>query len=587
LKQAAENAKISLSRDDTADIWVDNLSSDSKAGLEFEYKLTRAELMPLMDPIITRSVNICRQVLQEQRLTPRDISRILLVGGPTLSPYLRERLSDAESGLGIPLEFSIDPMTVVARGAAIYAGSQPLVSAQVFAPPAGAFAITFPNWRFSGSDEEVLTAGNVQSPNSASLAGYTVTVTNSASRPAWQSGRVPVADSGGFMLELFADKSTLNTYTVELSDNLGRRMQSATNPPVLTYRYQRNEIMAPPLTHTVGIELADGSMEILVRKGAPLPAHIRSKFRTIVDLLPDGDQPLKIPLREGGQPRADCNDPIGVLKIEPGQVHRAVPAGTELDITIDIDLSRLVTCKAYIALLDEEFTKVMDLSAIPLPSPAKMQQEFNAQRERLDALREQAQETDDLRAKGILDQIEREKMLYEIETSLAASVNDPDAADKCEERIRDLKAALNAAEDSLRLPNAMNHADAVANLADQIINDFGDDADRKNVEQLKVQVQEAKRAHDVALLEQRNGELRDYCLRLLNKGGVLQILWFQQLKQERAKMSDQHQAEVYFAMGERALANKDVDGLKAVNRQLIDMLPDPPPPPDISTIMKA
>ncbi len=59
--------------------------------------------------------------MQKRKLGKEAIEKVILVGGPTLAPYFREML---RNGLGIPLDHSVDPLTVVARGAAVFAGTQ-------------------------------------------------------------------------------------------------------------------------------------------------------------------------------------------------------------------------------------------------------------------------------------------------------------------------------------------------------------------------------------------------------------------------------------------------------------------------------
>ena len=51
-------------------------------------------------------------------------------------------------------------------------------------------------------------------------------------------------------------------------------------------------------------------------------------------------------------------------------------------------------------------------------------------------------------------------------------------------------------------------------------------------------------------------------------------------------MRDQSQADQLIEQGHRAMNNNDYAGLKEVNRQLAALLPSPPPPPDLSTVMR-
>ena len=122
MKRAAEDAKIQLSRVDIIPIFIGNLCQDDNGEwITFEHELTRKDIEPLLALYIERTINKCKDVLQVANLKPDDIKKIVLVGGSTLSPLLRKLLKER---LDIPQEFSIDPLTVVAQGAAIYAASR-------------------------------------------------------------------------------------------------------------------------------------------------------------------------------------------------------------------------------------------------------------------------------------------------------------------------------------------------------------------------------------------------------------------------------------------------------------------------------
>ena len=93
---------------------------DSGKPIEMEVSLTRAQLERLMEPLLEKCCILANEALAGARLAGADLDRILLVGGPTQSPLLRTMLS---ARLGAPVDFSADPMTVVGRGAAVYAST--------------------------------------------------------------------------------------------------------------------------------------------------------------------------------------------------------------------------------------------------------------------------------------------------------------------------------------------------------------------------------------------------------------------------------------------------------------------------------
>ena len=79
LKIVAEAAKIRLSRETSTTIEIDELCKEAPEPFEFE--LRRADLQALVEPMIVKSINICRQVLEEARIGPQDVEKVILVGG--------------------------------------------------------------------------------------------------------------------------------------------------------------------------------------------------------------------------------------------------------------------------------------------------------------------------------------------------------------------------------------------------------------------------------------------------------------------------------------------------------------------------
>ena len=127
LKWHAEEAKIALSRRKSFDIDVKFSTEDNfPEPFQFEYELQQSEVATLAEPFIIKTINICKKTMTDKRLGSGNIEKVILVGGPTLTPYVRERLADSDEGLGIPLETKVDPTTVFVRGAAIFAGTQRL-----------------------------------------------------------------------------------------------------------------------------------------------------------------------------------------------------------------------------------------------------------------------------------------------------------------------------------------------------------------------------------------------------------------------------------------------------------------------------
>ncbi len=115
IREAAERAKIELSTMMETEI---NLPFIHKSQ-NLQLKLTRAKLEELVDSIVQRCKKPLTQSLKDSKLKPEDIDRIILVGGPTRMPIVKNFV---ENTLGKKAERGIDPMECVAMGAAVQGG---------------------------------------------------------------------------------------------------------------------------------------------------------------------------------------------------------------------------------------------------------------------------------------------------------------------------------------------------------------------------------------------------------------------------------------------------------------------------------
>lgn len=119
LREAAELAKIELSSATTARVNLPFLTARGTEPLHLDMELTRAELERLVRPVIERCRAPVEQALRDAHASPRDIDRIVFVGGPTRMPVVRAFFEEL---FGRKAELGVDPMECVACGAAIQAG---------------------------------------------------------------------------------------------------------------------------------------------------------------------------------------------------------------------------------------------------------------------------------------------------------------------------------------------------------------------------------------------------------------------------------------------------------------------------------
>ena len=366
LKWAAEEAKIGLSRQAEVLVSIDLERADGKEQ-EFEHLLTREVVDALAEPFYARSINLCREALAKANLGAADVDRLLLVGGATLSPALRARLADPELGLGIALDHSQDPSTVVARGAAVFAGTVPL-ERPAYVPLVGEFGVEL-NYPRTTSLSRVAVGGRFGTPSAVDWSGYRVELDNPSGRPPFRSPKIALDQNGGFVAEVVLTELDTSTFGVVLTGPRGVRERVV--PDAFTIRHWANEPGGSVLTNGLGLAQAGGEFAQMLAKGARLPAVTTETFRTTVPLRrTDADAVIRIPIVEGEHARADRNLQVAVIEIRPRDVRIDLPEGAEVEITFEVDESRRVSVVADVPLVQEQFEATIDLSVVAAPSAA-------------------------------------------------------------------------------------------------------------------------------------------------------------------------------------------------------------------------
>lgn len=119
LREGAEKAKIELSSALNTDVNLPFITADASGPKHLTLSISRAKLEDLVNPIVERCREPIAKAIQDAKLQPSDIDRIIMVGGPTRMPIVQKFVEDYA---GKKIEGGVDPMECVAMGAAIQAG---------------------------------------------------------------------------------------------------------------------------------------------------------------------------------------------------------------------------------------------------------------------------------------------------------------------------------------------------------------------------------------------------------------------------------------------------------------------------------
>jgi len=568
LKYFTEIAKIDLSRNERTALEC-KFTTDSGEKIEFEYELTRNEVINVAEPIILRSVEISKQVLKEKNLGREAIKKVILVGGPTLAPYFREILA---AKLGIPLDHDPDPLTVVARGAAVFAGTQRLNLRATVPVAAGEYQLELAKaFKPVGLDSAPMAGGKISGPSTQDFTGFILELVNTKTQ--WRSGKISLRADGTFIANLHAEKSERNTFAIELYDPNGRKQK--VTPDTLTYTIGVGGDVEQPLIHSMGIALANNEYDKLFEKGRGLPLKATRDYRTVQTIRQgQTDELIKIPIIEGENDLADRNRHIDDLLIQAANIRRDLPAGSEVEVTLRIDESRIITATAYVPLLDEEFS-YNNIGLIHKGAHIEfLKKDFDNELRRFREVKSKAVSVEGETAGEMVQKVEDSPLMQDVKESLAAAKADHNAAAKCEKRLLELKLKLDEAADALEWPTLVSEARERLGYLQKIADEHGNNQQKHKAGDLANEVEEIIREHKPDRLRKKIEQIARLYYEIVMAQSGWWVYQFQQMEKQQEKMSDQARAGQLLSQGQDCLARNNVTGLQNIVRQLWDLLPD-------------
>ena len=119
LREAAEKAKMELSSAQTTDINLPYITADQSGPKHLTLKLTRSKFEQLVDDLVERTLEPCRNALADAGLSASEIDEVVLVGGSTRVPLVRQKVMEL---FGKEPSQTVNPDEVVAVGAAVQGG---------------------------------------------------------------------------------------------------------------------------------------------------------------------------------------------------------------------------------------------------------------------------------------------------------------------------------------------------------------------------------------------------------------------------------------------------------------------------------
>lgn len=350
-----ESCKIELSTKSSAILEIFDIDDDNGEPIEFECEITRAELESLISDTIERSIVIAKKALAGAGIRADQLDKILLVGGSTFIPLVRQRLAEE---FGVELDSSLNPMTVVAAGAAIYASTSVIDVEEDVELTSANNAVISLTFDPISSEEMVNVIGKVTNIEDVNIAKVKVdcALSRDFSGVCWTSGWMDLLDptSGIFDIDVLLQKGVLNHFRVSACDRQGTEI--VIENPFFDIKHNETvlKMSAPPATMSIGVQIRDPKtgydvLYHVIKKNSPLPAQDDRIFKLSRDIDPMRDDCITIKIWEGENTQnPEANFPAGAITVRSSAMDRMIPKGTEVELTIIADENRNIRVSGYI-----------------------------------------------------------------------------------------------------------------------------------------------------------------------------------------------------------------------------------------------
>jgi molecular chaperone DnaK len=362
-----------------------------------------------------------------------------------------------------------------------------------------------------------------------------------------------------------------NVFQIELRNDTGSLCETV--PDHLKYTLGV-VVEEQPIINNMGVAMSDNKVGVHFTKGQGLPAKNTKTYRTAVDLRQgQSGSVIRIPIVEGNRNLADRNVLIGALEIWSDKIKRDLPAGSEIEVSLHMDTSRILTVIAYVPLLDEEFPTRIELGGkVRQPNLEVLRAELDREKKRLAELKA-AKGGEDKAMLAKLDALASSPLVQGLDRALANQGADFDALLKADRELLEFKIQLDDIAELIEWPASVKEADGWLNDLEALVAQQGSIEEKTRAKSLREQVRIIIEDKNADRLRKKMEEISDVYSSILYRQSTFWEGHFNALAESAPQMRETARAEALIRQGRACLDSDNLAELKNVVFQLQDLLP--------------
>ncbi len=397
----AEEAKKELSFKDNVEVEF-TFEAEGSETKEIYFEISRTDFEALIEDKIQYTIAFIQKIFERNSIQQEDIKNIILIGGSTLIPYVRKRV---EESTGIPVNYSADPTTAVAVGAAYYAGSKLrlLQSEQENRPflenNAESLTIKTAYNKTTKDMEEYITAVFENLPDNCR---YRIVRHDGGYDSGLKNATVKIGEF------LMLKPNTVNFFSIKLLDATGNEI--SLNTQVIEITQGLFSLYGQTLPEDICIEVDDTNnnttlSEVIFSRNSLLPLK-KTIFKELSRTIKKGsDDSVIINILEGNQAvHPSANKVIGVIEVNGNMISSDLVYGSDVEITLEISESREIKVNAILNFTNQTFQQVFN-PKVKYVSLSKLRDELKTLQNEINASITKTLDTDDYEKAAFLNDL--------------------------------------------------------------------------------------------------------------------------------------------------------------------------------------
>ena len=500
LKSFAEELKNELSFKSEFNLYKEEGAGTDDEGedIEIDLTITQSDLEKVLTPVFQKAVDISKKLLERNNLKGSSLDSLILVGGPTFSPIIRKML---EKQICKP-DTSVDPMTVVSKGAALYA-STVSISEEIKEQTRDKSKIQIEIGHEASTVElEEFVTLKILTDKTEGTIPNKVFAEITRSDKAWSSGKVEI-NAIGEVIETQLIEGKTNGFEVSLFDDKGNILESEPKEFTIIQGIGGLNSMQG-LTLNWGIEIKKretGKIEFKqvsgLEQNKSLPATgTANGLKTQKQIRPGMDSDfIKIPLYQGEHgadgTRAIYNEHVYDIIISGADLPALLPENSDVDLMINIDKSQKVSIQAYFPYLDHTAEIEVPTDTVQTVETKWLSNEIRKAKGSIEELKDEGVNNDKVQ------KIEND--IAELERKFDNSKNDVDGKQEVLTNLRKTLKTIDELNETTEWPKLEEELKEEFYRLEKANKDLGNDRSTQIVNQLQNQLEEVLKTQDIKL----------------------------------------------------------------------------------------